>query len=192
MPHKILILNGNPKAQSFCGALAEAAAEGAGTGEARLVALSAMAFDPDLRAGYDQPQPLEPDLEAFWQDLQWCDHLIVVHPLWWGSAPAKLKGLFDRALLPRQAFRFEPDQTAPKGLLAGRSADLVLTSDTPGWFFRLFYRAAWVSILRRQILGTCGIRLREVHHLSPIRSTDAAARDAMLTRIRALGAKRAG
>ncbi len=190
MSRNILILNGNPKSQSFCGALAEAAAEGAGA--ARVVALSAMQFDPNLHVGYDQPQDLEPDLETFWQDLLWCDHLIVVHPLWWGSAPAKLKGLFDRVLLPRKAFRFEPDQMAPKGLLAGRSADLILTSDTPNWFFRLAYRAAWASIMRRQILGTCGIKLREVQHLSPIRSTDAAARDAMLARARTLGAKRSG
>ncbi|PIE10698.1 MAG: oxidoreductase [Rhodobacterales bacterium] len=191
MTRKILILNGHPKPGAFCDALAKAAAEGATGSDLRQVALCDLRFDPNLRMGYDTVQELEPDLEALWRDLEWCDHLILVHPLWWGSAPALLKGAFDRLLLPGRAYLYEDGKPLPKKLLEGRTANVILTADTPGWYFRLVYRRAWLQILRKQILGFCGIRIRNVLYLASIRGSTAPRRARMLEKARALGRRAA-
>ena len=65
MSHSILILLGHPDRDSLCGALAQryaTAAENAGH-RVRLIALGDLEFDPVLRHGYRQIQPLETDLQ---------------------------------------------------------------------------------------------------------------------------------
>ena len=174
MGKKILILDGHPDSGSFCGALAQTAAnaaEAAGQ-DVRSVRLSDLSFDPSLLKGHKEEQALEPDLDEIQQALAWCDHLIVVHPLWWGSAPAKLKGLFDRVLLPGFAFKYIEGKALPEQLLAGRSAHVLITSDTPGWYLRWVYGAGWLKIIRKQILEFCGFRKVRVDTLGPIIGSD--------------------
>ncbi|QBF30707.1 NAD(P)H-dependent oxidoreductase [Thalassococcus sp. S3] len=194
MTRKILILDGHPNGAAFCGALAREAEEGARAkdAETRIFRLSEMRFDPDLTGAYKVDQPLEPDLEAFWNALLWCDHFILVHPLWWGSAPAKLKGLFDRIFKPGIAFRYVEGKALPDGLLAGRNADVLITSDTPTWYFRLVYRLAWPRILRKQILGFCGLNVRHIRNLATIRNASPRQREGFLAAARSLGALSAG
>lgn len=54
--------------------------------------------------------------------------------------PALLKGFFDRLFLPGFAFRFPDDALMADGLLEGCSAHLLVTLDTPPWYFRWVYR----------------------------------------------------
>ena len=114
-----------------------------------------MSFDPDYGfAGYDNPKRLEPDLEAFLADLEWCQHLVVTMPLWWGGMPAKLKGLVDRAFLPGRTFSTRKTNLfgVPTPLMTGRSARVILTTDTPAFFLRLMYGNAIKRALRGQVL----------------------------------------
>ncbi|MFG6592789.1 NAD(P)H-dependent oxidoreductase [Sulfitobacter sp. 1A12157] len=82
--------------------------------------------------------------------------------------PAKLKGLFDRVLLPGTAFntREKTWLGMPKPLLNGRTGRVIMTSDTPNWFFRLVYRNAMIRQLRAQIFGFTGITPLHVTHFS--------------------------
>jgi NAD(P)H dehydrogenase (quinone) len=128
----ILILNGNPKPNSFADSLVDAyECTAKETANIRTFRLSEMDFNPDLSFGYDQVQPLESCLEAFTNALLWADHLVLISPVWWGSLPAKLKGLFDRVLLPGVTFTFEQNSLLPTPLLTGKTARLILTMDTP-------------------------------------------------------------
>lgn len=62
---KILMICGNPKAQSFCEHLAETYVQAAADKHSvRIVKLAELNFDPNLTYGYRQPQPLEADLLA--------------------------------------------------------------------------------------------------------------------------------
>jgi NAD(P)H dehydrogenase (quinone) len=108
MPTRILIILGHPRADSFCGALAEAYAEAARAGgsEVRVISLGSLSFDPILHNGYAAVQPLEPDLFAAQAAISWAEHLVFVYPLWWGAMPALLKGFIDRVFLPGFAFKF--------------------------------------------------------------------------------------
>lgn len=135
MSRSILILLGHPDRDSLCGALAQryaTAAENAGH-QVRLIALGDLQFDPVLRHGYRQIQPLEADLQDAAEAIEACDHLVLVYPTWWGAMPALLKGFFDRVLLPGYAFRYRRDSVWWDRLLAGRSARVITTLDTrPG------------------------------------------------------------
>ncbi|MFN3721345.1 MAG: NAD(P)H-dependent oxidoreductase [Rhizobium rhizophilum] len=170
-PSRLLVLNGNPARKTLCGAMAERIADSAREqGQTvRLVHLEDLDFDANLRDGYRARMDWEPDLAALAESLTWCDRLVIVHPLWWGSAPAKLKGLFDRVLMPGFGFQYIEGKALPKPLLAGRKARVVITSDTPTIFLKWYYGNGWVKVLRRQILAFCGFKDLKVKYFSPVR-----------------------
>jgi putative NADPH-quinone reductase len=189
---RILVLDGHPADGAFCGALAKAyAGQAAEKGhDVRLRHLSAMAFDPDFGvSSFKDAKPLEPDLEAIWEDIGWCQHFVVAHPLWWGGLPAKLKGLFDRVLLPGAAFKYVSGKPLPEKLLKGRTAEVLVTSDTPGWYFRWIYGSGVRKQTEKQILDFCGLKPKGYHMFSPIRGSDDSARTKMLARAAGLGAR---
>ena len=162
-PKSILVLNGHPAPTSLSKSLSEAYIAGAQAAghDLRVHHLHDMKFDPDYGfAGYDNPKRLEPDLEAFLADLEWCQHLVVTMPLWWGGMPAKLKGLVDRAFLPGRTFSTRKTNLfgVPTPLMTGRSARVILTTDTPAFFLRLMYGNAIKRTLRGQVLGFIGLR----------------------------------
>ncbi len=160
---RIFILNGHPAQSSLNKSLAEAyadAARGAGH-EVRMTHLHDLEFDPDFGfGGYDQQKPLEAQLERILEDIVWSEHVVITTPMWWGGLPAKLKGLFDRALLPGRTFNTHKTDWMgmPTPMLSGRTGRVIITSDTPGWFMRWAYHSAMLRQLRDQILGFVGIR----------------------------------
>ena len=169
-PTKMLILDGNPDAGSLTSALARTAAETAREAghDVRLIHLADLRFDPDLGPGYRGHKPVEPDLEDFIAALEACKVFVLIHPLWWGSAPAKLKGLFDRALLPGRAFRYVAGKALPEKLLAGRESRVLILSDTPPFFLRWLYGNGWSKALRGQILDFVGLKVRRMEVLAPV------------------------
>ncbi len=159
----IFILNGHPAEKSLNKTLAEsyaAAAKNSGH-EVRLTHLHDLDFDPDFGfGGYGQVKPLEPALEAVLSDLEWSEHFVLNLPLWWGGAPAKLKGLFDRALLPGRTFDTKNPHISglPAPMLTGRTGHVFITSDTPSWFLRWIYHNPIIHQLGKQTLGFIGIK----------------------------------
>lgn len=131
---KIYILSGHPNTDpTLTSSLAdayEAAAKAAGH-EVRRGDVAKLSFDPILHKGYRAIQELEPDLKQVQADITWCDHFVLLYPLWWSSVPALLKGMIDRMWLPAFAFRFikTPDGKSTMGwhkLLKGRTARVVV------------------------------------------------------------------
>jgi NAD(P)H dehydrogenase (quinone) len=160
---RILILDGHPAAESLSRSLASSYASGARSAghEVRIVHLHDLHFDSDFgAASYSQLKPLEPSLALVLEDLLWSNHFVLTLPMWWGGLPAKLKGLFDRALLPGHAFDTRnPNWLGmPRPLLDGRTARVLITSDTPSWWMRLAYKNALIWQLRGQVLAFIGIK----------------------------------
>ncbi len=173
---KIFVLIGHPDPDSFTAALAQSYIEGALSKghEVRVQSLGDMNFDPILHKGYKVIQELEQDLLDSQANIRWSDHWVIIHPLWWGAAPALLKGYFDRILLPGFGFKYEAGKMSPKKLLKNRSARVVLVSDTPTWWLYLAYGAGWLKIMKRQVLAFCGFHSIKFHNLAVIReSTEA-------------------
>ena len=150
-----------------------------------------LSFDVDFgQTGYRNAKTLEPSLEHVLADLTWCEHLVITTPMWWGGLPAKLKGLFDRVFLPGKAF--DPRKMRfglPAPLLRGRSARVVITSDTPWWWMRLAYKNGLFWQLKRQVLGYVGIRPTRITHLSNASHLAEQDADRWLKQVAALGAR---
>lgn len=127
----------------------------AGTEVARF-AMRDLAFSPVLRHGYRKRTEWEPDLARLAEALDACDHLVVAFPMWWGSEPAELKGLIDRLFLPGFTFAYHTDDPWWDRLMAGRSADVLATMDTPPFVLRWYYGNPLVRRWKGQVLGFCG------------------------------------
>lgn len=189
MAQRILVILGHPSADSLCAGLAQSYTDGARAAgaEVRLLALGALAFDPLLRAGYRGAQPLEPDLVAAQAHIAWAGHLVWVYPTWWGAMPALLKGFIDRVFLPGFAFRYRQGSSLWDRLLAGRSAELLVTMDSPPWYYRWVQHMPGHQQMKKTILEFSGIRPVRVHSFGPVRGADSARRARWLDRARALG-----
>ena len=155
---RIVAIGGHPSLTSYGEALLQAyvaGAEGAGA-SVRVHRVATMQFDPILHHGYGKIQPLEPDLVALQRDITWAQHVVVVTPLWWGGVPAALKGLFDRAFLLGWAFSV-PDKGLPRRLLKGRSSRVVLSMDSPRWWYWSMYRGSAHGSLVQATLKFVGL-----------------------------------
>lgn len=168
MGKRIFIVVGHPDPKAFTGQVARWYAEGARAGghEVRLLDLGRVSFDPILRGGYRTTQPLEPALKKAQRDILWANHLVFVYPNWWGSMPALLKGFFDRVLLPGFAFMYDAKKMRARGLLAGKSARVILLVRTTSTEYRkkFSYRG---ETLKRSILEFCGVRPVRMAQIGP-------------------------
>ncbi|WP_295652590.1 NAD(P)H-dependent oxidoreductase [uncultured Mucilaginibacter sp.] len=186
---KILIINGHPNPDSFCFALAEAYKKGAinAGAEVKEIVIRDLAFNPNLQFGYRQRTVLEPDLLECWEKIKWADHLVWVHPVWWGGLPAITKGFIDRLFLPGFAFQYRENSVWWDKLLKGKTAHIITTLDQPGWYYWLVYGRPSVNQLKKTVLGFCGIRPVKVTYIGPVKKCTTAARCKWLNKVEAMG-----
>lgn len=170
MTKRIFIINGHPGTASISKDLTERYADAATRAghQVRIAHLPDLRFDSDFgEGGYQATKPLEPALEQFLDDLHWSEHVVLAAPMWWGGLPAKLKGLFDRILLPGRTFstRGKTWLGFPQPMLAGRTGRFILTSDTPGLYMHCLYGNALFRQVRSQIFSFVGISPTKITHL---------------------------
>ncbi|GAB60724.1 oxidoreductase [Rheinheimera nanhaiensis E407-8] len=103
-----------------------------------------------------------------------------------GSAPALLKGFLDRVLLPGFAFKYQQGEKYPQPLLVGKTAHLLLTMDTPPWYFRWIYRAPGLHQISRTTLAFCGVKPLKSLMLGPVISSTLPQRQHWLKQARQL------
>lgn len=179
-----LVIDGHPNPDSLSAAMARSYAEG--HGNARLIALRDLDFDPHMRFGYRQRMTIEPDLQDAREAIHLAKRIVIVSPMWWGSVPALLKGFFDRALLPQDEYVY-PHRSLPKGLLQGRSGRFLLLADTPriALPFLGTHAAAQVS---RHTMKFCGVRPFRVKRFLGVRYQSPERLQAWLAQAAHLGA----
>ncbi|MFO7603791.1 MAG: NAD(P)H-dependent oxidoreductase, partial [Gammaproteobacteria bacterium] len=183
---KVLVVLGHPRPASFGSAIFDAFCAGlddAGVSY-RTLSVSALDFDPDVRDANPAEQSLEPDLQQAQQDIAWADHLVFIYPTWWGTLPARLKGLLDRVLTPGFAFAYRPGGSGWDALLAGKTAELVTTMDTPGPVYRWIYGAPGHRAMARATLGFCGVKTVHTTRFGPMHGSGDAQRYTWLQQIR--------
>jgi putative NADPH-quinone reductase len=194
MGKRILVVNGHPDPalKTFCCALADAYAAGAGKAghELRRIDVGTLALPPIHTAQEFEGQSDLDAVRTAQADISWCEHLVVVHPLWLGAAPAVLKGFFEQTL--RYGFALPaPGSTKgfPRGLLKGRSARIVVTMGMPAFIYRWYFGAFGVRAMEGSMLGLSGFRpirrtlIGGIADLTPVRAAD------LLETMRQLGAK---
>lgn len=188
---KIAIINGHPNKDSFNFGITEAYKAGAvETGaEVKEIVIRDLNFNLNLQFGYQKRMELEPDLLKAWEIIQWADHLVWVHPVWWGGFPALMKGFIDRLFLPGMAYKFRENSVWWDKLLRGKTAHILTTLDQPGWYYRLFFGRPSVNQLRKSILEYCGVKPVKLTYIGIIRNSKDEQRAQWLRKVKELGKK---
>lgn len=186
---KIVVINGHPNKDSFNFGIVKAYKEAAedSKAEVREILIADLNFNPNLQFGYQKRTELEPDLLEAWETIKWADHLVWVHPVWWGGLPAITKGFIDRLFLPGFAFQYRENSIFWDKLLKGKSARIITTLDQPGWIYRLLFGRPSVNQLKKSTLQFCGINHVKVTYIGIVKTSDEKMRAKWLNEIRILG-----
>lgn len=191
MNRKILIINGHPNKDSFNFGLAEAYQNGAENSGAKVqeIVIADLQFNPNLQFGYQRRMDLEPDLIDAWEKIKWADHLVWVHPIWWGGLPAITKGFIDRLFLPGFAFQYRENSIYWDKLLKGKTAHIITTLDQPSWYYRFVYGRPSVNQLKKSTLEFCGVKPVKVTYIGVVKTATSDLRTKWLTLVEELGRK---
>lgn len=189
MSRRIAIVQGHPdpSGSHFCHALVDAYAAGAREAdhEVRTIEVARLAFPWLCTKQEFEQAPVVPDIASAQETLRWCEHLVVVHPLWLGSMPAVLKAFLEQTLRP--GFAHEIGPRGWKRLLAGRSARVIVTMGMPALLYWTWFGAHGLKAFERSILGFCGFSPIRHSLIGTVEAQDQGARGRWLGRIEALG-----
>jgi len=182
---KILIIDGHPDKNSFNCGLAQSYLKGAkeSGAEVKEITIRDLKFNPNLQFGYQKRIELEPDLLDAWEKIKWADHLVWIHPVWWGGLPAITKGFIDRVFLPGFAFQYREKSVWWDKLLAGKTGHIITTLDQPGWYYRFAFGRPSVNQLKKSTLEFCGVKPVKVTYVGPIRNSTESFRKECLVKI---------
>lgn len=191
MKTNILLILGHPSQDSFCNALLDSYKKGAASRgvNCKTIYISELDFDVNLSNGYKTGETLEleKDLVHAQELILWADHIVLAYPNWWGFMPAVTKGFIDRILLPDFAFKHHSGKLFPEKLLKGKSLRLLVTMDTPKWWFYLIYRASQYQILKDIVFGYVGFDPIKFSTFGFIRKSDEKQRAKWLKKTEKLG-----
>lgn len=186
---KILIINGHPNKESFNFGLAAAYKKGALSSGAEVeeIVISELKFNPNLQFGYQKRTDLEPDLTESLDKILWADHLVWIHPVWWGGLPAITKGFIDRVFLPGMVFQYRENSVWWDKLLTGKTAHIITTLDQPGWYYKFSFGQPSVNQLKKSTLEFCGVKPVKVTFVGPVKKSTEAFRKEWLNKIEISG-----
>lgn len=188
---KILIINGHPDKGSFCYALAESYKKGADKAGAicKTIHLIDLNFNPILPHGYRHASYFEPDLVQAQKEILEANHLVFVYPNWWSTYPALLKGFIDRVFLPKFAFKYHKNDPFWDKLLKEKTARLIVTMDTPKWYYWLINKSSGHNSMKIGVLEFCGIKPVKIKSFGPVNASTETKRDTWLLEAETLGFK---
>lgn len=168
---KIFILLGHPDKETKCAYFADSYEKGAKEAgyDVRRINIGDLKFDPILHKGYKVIQELEPDLVMVQDNIKWADHFVIFYPSWWSTMPALLKGMFDRMWLPGFAFNFNKNSFGWRKHLKGRSALVVVSSDSHPLIARILMGDS-TNEIKRGVLKFAGFSPVNILKVGPLKN----------------------
>ncbi|MBO7679690.1 MAG: NAD(P)H-dependent oxidoreductase [Thermoguttaceae bacterium] len=183
---KVLVVLGHPNpGNSFNRAIAEtvcAALRDMGH-TALLRDLYAEGFDPTLPFGEEKQaiEELPEELQKEIAEVRECDGIVIVHPNWWGTPPALLKGWIDRVFRAGFAYSFTADGVKPG--FAEKIAQVFSTSNTPRDIELNVYHDPLENFWGTVVFGLTGCKSFQRRNFEPIIVSDEAQRKAWLLEV---------
>lgn len=178
----ILVINGHPDKKSFNMSIFKEVIKNLDSKKHQIetLNLSEMKFDPVLRFGYRERMEEDAEITRSQELIQWANHLIFIYPIWWSSMPSLMKGWVDRVFTPGIAYSSNQKGIFVlnfitgrqfKKLLKNKTADIITTSQGPGWWYKIFSGIVSVpdsygiAVLKNAVLNHCGIKTKKVINL---------------------------
>jgi putative NADPH-quinone reductase len=161
VPRRLAIIQGHPDpgGNRLCHALADVYAQSAAAAGCEVTRIDVAHLDfPILRTKEEfETGHLPESLLEAQRAIVSAQHLVIVFPLWHGTMPALLKAFIEQVMRPGVALEYR-EYGFPKGLLAGRSARLVVTMGMPALIYRWYFRAHGIRGLGRSVLKFAGMK----------------------------------
>lgn len=161
---QVSIILGHPGKTSFCHAIGDVAAATLRANGHTVLLHDLQAEDFDPRIGAEESRSRvsdDPLVERHCAELAMADGLIVVHPNWWGSPPAIVKGWIDRVIRPGVAYALATDADGARTMHVGKlklHAALVFNpSDTPEQAEKTKFGNTLDILWKTYIAELCGI-----------------------------------
>lgn len=125
--------------------------------------LYAIGFDPVLSvADFEKlfAGTVSDDVKIEQDYIRNADLLVFIHPIWWASMGAVMKGYIDRVF--SMGFAYKYTAQGPEGLLNGKKAMLINNMGSPFEFYdKIGMIDAFKMTLDKGIFGFCGIDVVE-------------------------------
>ncbi|WP_440978639.1 NAD(P)H-dependent oxidoreductase [Sphingomonas pseudosanguinis] len=158
----ILVVMAHPAGPSLTRSVASSILDaGAALGHTvELADLVAEEFDPVFgpadHAAFTAAGPTPPDVRREQQRIDRADHLILVHPVYWWSMPAVLKGWIDRVFISGWAFEEDTDRGIVKELGRLNVHLVALAGASVATYAKHGYRNAMRAQIDHGIFDFCG------------------------------------
>jgi len=190
MTRRILVIHGHPdtRPERFCATLSAAYVESAlAKGhEVRRIDVGALNIPFLIRFEDFQVAPADAGILKAQQDIAWAEHLVFVHPLWLGAAPAMLKAFLERVACG--GFGFDSGTAGnPHRGLAGKSARIIVTMGMPALAYRVVFGGFGIRAFARGILRISGVRPVRLTYFGGIELSERH-RDRCLAKVRRMAA----
>ena len=125
----------------------------------------------------------DPETQAYRDAITHSDHIIFIFPIWWSGMPAILKGFIDRVFVQNFAYAYAPKKLIPIKLLKGKTADIIVTHDTPYLFAKLVQKD-YGNVLKKQFLADmCGIKVNKMPSLPNVKNSSLNQRQQFLKKV---------
>ncbi len=183
-----LVVYAHPNPKSFCHAIKEqivAQIQSHGS-ECVVRDLYQMGFNPVLSADdfmKFREKTTPADIQAEQDYIRKADVLIFVHPIWWFSMPAILKGYVDRVF--SRGFAYDMKGHIIQGLLKGKKAMMFTTTGGPRIaYYLLGYWLAIKAAIGFGIFNFCGIKMAKHQYFYSVPTVTNEVRTKMLEAIK--------
>ena len=188
---KVLVVLAHPNPDSFSHAIVDkASATLTECGHSvSVIDLYAIGYSPGMTraelAAYPTSTPaIDPTVIEHTRLIQECSAIVFVHPTWWSSMPAILKGWIDRTMLPGIAFSVDPETLKLQPELANVRRLIGITTFGGPRLASLVVRDNGSKIVTRSLRAICHRRCRTTWlRLFNIDSSTPAERETFLQRV---------
>ena len=125
---------------------------------------------------------LPEDVRQFINEIREADGLIFVHPNWWSSPPAILRGWVERVFRQGFAYHFTPE--GPVAHLTDKSVFVFSTSNTPREIELSVYKSPIEHFWKVVVFGPCGCKSFQRINFEPVILSTPEDRDRWLGEVR--------
>lgn len=184
-----LIITAHPSTAGFTHCIAKTYADGVkeSGGTAEIIDLYQSKLTPPVLKFEDKKMwPNSPELKKMQEKISAANELVLVFPVWWGDCPGVMKNWFDVTFCAGFGFKYGP--RGPIGLLRGKTAKIIATSDGPGWLYGNPLSPLRINWTRLR-MPFCGIKA-SLHVLGEMRKKSDIQRKKILKKTHSLATKK--